>query len=176
MKFLTWDESQQWLIPKGVVIDRMGCLNFPAEAPQIMSTQPNDARGLGYDAYKIAKWLPAESQCLFWITNWGASVCMDNLMSKVRIGCGESRTLGEVRGHLFEMAEESDLDMLAGFVFMIISFSWQAYIVSADGRHHIYLGDQFMTFSSPDEKKMDAAKDLVAELELKIIQTAGEAW
>ena len=176
MKFLTWDETQQWLAPQGVVIDGMGFLNFPVKAPSIMSTQPNEARGLGYDAYQIAKWLPAESECLFWITRLGDSICTENLMSKVRIGCGESRHIGAVGGHLFEIEKESELDMLAGFIFLIISSCWYAYIVSADGRHHIFLGDQFMEFSSPDEGKINAAKVLVAELKLRIIQKISEAW
>jgi hypothetical protein len=141
-----------------------------------MTTTPKGARALSWLSARLTEWLPSDSTRMIWLSNWETFPNQLIPFMRLRLGCGESRPPIEAPGHLFELSTEEENAVLAGYLFFVMAFNWEAYIVAQKSKDYIYLGDEHFVFSSADSGKMGQVSNLMSDFELKIIKDIREAW
>jgi hypothetical protein len=177
MKCLTYDESQKWLGSMGVRIDGNRNLLLPIRPENVMTTMPKRALALSSFSTRLTDWFPADCGRLLWLSSW-ETYPPDQfiIFGKIRLGCGESRTPIEAPGHLFESSTEEGNAVMAGLIFLITAFNWEAYIVAANHNDYIFLGDEHIVFSSANKTKMEEASKLISDYKLEVITDIKNAW
>lgn len=177
MKCLTYGESQKWLAAIDVQIDGNRNLLLPIRPENVMTTMPQKAFALNFFSARLTDWFTPNSSRMIWLSNW-ETYPSDQfiLFQKFRLGCGETRTPIEAPGHLFENSTEEENAIFTAFVFFVMAFNWQAYIVAKNHNDYIYLGDEYIVFSSTDEEKLKQVSELRSNWKLEIIKEIKEAW
>jgi hypothetical protein len=89
---------------------------------------------------------------------------------------GESKSLAEAPGCVFENSTEEEMATMAGLIFLLLSYQWSAYIVAENKEEYIYLGDEYIVFSCKEVERLQEAKSLTQDYQLKVIQNNREAW
>jgi hypothetical protein len=51
---------------------------------------------------------------------------------------------------------------------LVVNFNWQAYLIASNETSHVYLGDEFISFSSKDEKKLKEVFELAKSYKLEV--------
>ncbi len=177
MKCLTFGESEQWLLSSGVRLDEHRNLQFSREHERIMVTMPRSASPLVYLSSQLARWVSADVGRFLWLSHW-QTYPPDQLVQfeTMRLGCGETRRIIDSPGHLFEHSGEESNAILAGLIFLIMAFNWEAYITAHGRDEFFYLGDEHIVFSSRDPLKVKTVAELMSAFHLRRISNIREAW
>ena len=94
-----------------------------------------------------------------------------------RYGCGERRHIIDAPGLLIEsddgpkcqeFSESPNTPTFVGFALLVVIFDWQAYLIAKNETSHVYLGDEFISFSTADDSKLAEVLALAHRFELKI--------
>jgi hypothetical protein len=170
MKCLTYNESKDWLASIDVQIDGNRNLLLPMRPENVMTTMPKRAKALSFFSARLADWFPVDCNRLFWLSNW-ETYPPDQfiIFGKIRLGCGESRAPIEAPGHLFESSTEEENAIMAGLIFLITAFNWEAYIVAENRKDYIFLGDEYVVFSSANVERLKQASEVIADFKLEVI-------
>jgi hypothetical protein len=160
----------------GVKINEAGHLDLPVRPSSIMVTMPKTAPKLLFFSARLTEWLQGDSPRLLLLSDWNTFDFQVVPFTKMRIGCGETRTLAEAPGHLFDTLGEEEAAVMSGLIFSILAFDWYAYAVGRNRVDFIYLGDEYLIFSSVEQKKLDEARELIETYNLNVIQSNREAW
>ncbi len=177
MKCLTYEESKIWLASLNIQINGLRYLVLPIghDTKNVMATLPK-GNNIGFFAARLADWLSPDSNRMVWITTSNSFDFQMTLFDKIRLGCGESRTLADAPGHLFEGMSEEETALVSGLMFFMIAFDWWGFFVAENCTDYIYLGDEYMIFYSDNDEKIKGATDLINECKLQVIQNNREAW
>jgi hypothetical protein len=60
-------------------------------------------------------------------------------------------------------------------MFVIMAFNWECYVVTGNG-DYLYLGDQFIVFSTVVDEKFEETSKLITDFDLEIIKDITDAW
>jgi hypothetical protein len=177
MKCLTFEESQNWFSSSGVRIDENRNLRFRREHERIMTTMPKGASALSHLSTRLADWIAGDAGRILWLSNWETYPAERLIQFEtMRLGCGEPRHIIDSPGHLFEQSTEQENAVLAGLIFLIMTFNWEGYIVPQNQDEFVYLGDEYIVFSSGTTAKFKEVTDIVSTFHLKLIEEVMEAW
>jgi hypothetical protein len=183
-KFLSQDESKEWLRSFAVRINQNRALVFPHDAQRetqtLIAQLPEKSQKLTYFLERVVDWLPRGGERFLWLSDWTTYPPHPlAFFETVRFGCGESRHIIEAPGCLFEsdsgsanqeFSDVPDTSTLIGFSLLAVNFNWQAYLVTRHEMSHVYLGDEFISFFTTDDRKLDEAFALARRFELRIKQ------
>ncbi|HEX3624144.1 MAG TPA: hypothetical protein VH280_01835 [Verrucomicrobiae bacterium] len=176
MKCLTTQESENWLSSINVHIDGTNNLLLSKRPGELMSTMPKRADNLIYFSARLTDLLPGDSSRIIWLSDWNNFPFQVIPFEKIRAGCGESRPIFDAQGHLFESATEEENGILAGLIFLIMAFNWSAYVVVRESADYVYLGDEYIIFSSSNGKQTEEASKLMKDFKLELITDVKDAW
>jgi hypothetical protein len=177
MKCLTYEESQKWLDLIGISIGTKRELVFPGEQQKIMMTVPKTAPALNWFSARLGRWLSRGSERMLWMSNWDTFPHYPiGFFEAIRNGYGETRPVIEAPGHVFSALNRAETELVSGLIFLVMTFRWEAFIVSQESTEFVYLGDQCVVCSSPKSEKMKRVTDFMAFFEIRAIQDIREAW
>lgn len=190
MKSLTAVESKKWLESFGIEVlgDLDSNMNnlplrFQGEADvqrqKIFCLIPAESGQAEAFAAQILEWLPPGRERLLLLTHW---ITLPDrgvpLFEFIRRGWGEHRSLSDAPGFVFggggsayvgEEQEPPDIEsvVLSGLVFLSLCYTWEGYIASVNCHDVIFLGDDFVQFSSTDAARIDEAKSIMEMFKLQ---------
>jgi hypothetical protein len=181
-KFLSQDESKEWLGSFAVSINSSRALIFPHDARRatrnLITQLPENPLKLTNFLERVVDWLPRGGERFLWISDWTTYPPHPlAFFETVRHGCGERRHIIDAPGCLFEsdsgsvnqeFSDVPDTATLIGFSLLVASFNWQAYLVTKHAASCVHLGDDFISFSTADDSKFDEVFTLAHKFELKI--------
>lgn len=173
MKCLTRQEAEQWLASRQVQMDEHKHLQCAGTQLKVTTSKPDERRVLAQYAAYLAGWLPCDTTRMLWVSGGWDKVSL-NMFEKMRKGFGESRSLTDAPGHLFEASDQENC-LLTGFAYLMMACDWCGYIVPECGNEFVFLGDEHVVFSSTEVPKIREVSDLVAHYGLKVIEDF-EAW
>lgn len=177
MKWLTYSESQAWLSSTQIRIDSNNSLTLTRRGGDIMVALPNKPTPLLYLAAQLASWFEWDYETLIWFSNWADQTPEQlAIFNKMRLGCGEGRALEDSPGYVFNINDIKEREITGGIIFLVLVFNWECYIVSQSKEDYIYIGDQYILFSTRNEKKKTATIELARRFKLRLINDAKEAW
>lgn len=177
MKCLTRDESQKWLEPLKVTINSNWELMFPSEQQKVMMTFPKEAPALNFFSARLGRWLTRGSDRLLWLSHWDTCPRYPmHFFEAIRSRGGEQRHIIEAPGHVFTALDRSETALMSGLMFLVLSFRWEAFIVSQNPAEFVYLGDQCVICSSPIPQKMKRVEAIMTTFGVRAIQDIREAW
>ena len=177
MKCLTFSESEAWLAPIGVTID--GNRNLLPDGPisSVMTTMPKSALPLSRLAQRIVYWVPHDIELLLWVSNWETEPYEPLVVFEtLRRACGEFRPMIEAPGHSFTQPNQGEIAVLGGLMFLVMAYSWEAYLVARKNREFVFLGDEHIVFCSSDSDRMQEVAEFREAFRLKKIKCITEAW
>ena len=90
--------------------------------------------------------------------------------------CGAVPFVGSDGGGERPVATEQENAVLAGLMFLIMTFNWEGYLVPQNRDEFVYLGDEHIVFSSADAGKMKDVEGFVSTFHLEVINDIREAW
>lgn len=177
MKCLTYSESKDWLASIGVQIDGNRDIMYPIRPKNLMTTMPKSTLKLMGFSAQLAKWSSCNVSRMLWLSNWETHPPYKfSFFKQIRLGLGESRTPIEAPGHFFENSSEEEEATIIGLMFVIMAFNWECYVVSGANGDYVYLGDQFIVFSSADDDKLKETSKLIVDFNLEVITDIKNAW
>lgn len=176
MKCLTDDESKQWFARKGIQLDSSGNLLRPVGNSDLMTTVPKNANSLSFFSSRLSEWFSPNFSGIMWLADWQTFPCQMIPFLKMWPLHGEAKSLAEAPGCVFENSTEEETAAMAGLIFLALSYQWSVYIVADDADRYIYLGDEYIIFSSKEEETLKEATSLTHDYQLKVIQSNREAW
>lgn len=176
MKCLSSEESRDWLASTNVQIDGNNNLLLPKRPGEIMATMPKRVDNLIYFSARLTDWFPNSFSRIIWLSDWQTFPFQLIPFEKIRLGCGETRPLVDAPGHLFEGPAEEESAIMAGLIFLVMAYNWSAYVVVKNCMDYVYLGDEYIIFSSADKKKMEEASKLINDYKLEVITDIKNAW
>jgi hypothetical protein len=182
MRFLSQEESMEWLKTFDVTVDPTRRLHFRdsvrTATQNLVMKFPDKPLQLTYFLERVADWLPRRRERFLWMSNWATYPPHPlQFFETVRSGCGERRHIIDAPGLLIEsddgpqdqeFSEAPNTSTFVGFVLLVVNFNWQAYLIASNETSHVYLGDEFISFSSKDEKKLKEVFELAKSYKLEV--------
>jgi hypothetical protein len=161
MRCLTGTETQHWIGPMGLTIKGFEIERIGNRVPPFSVKRRFSGSEVNWSiAEAIVSWLPHDSQRFLWLSHWETyPPGQVTFVEALRRGCGESRSLFETPGHLFEPVSYSDYDarspsdiceesVLAGLVLLVLSLEWDATFLSKATTDSVFISDGYALFSS----------------------------
>ncbi|HVY68593.1 MAG TPA: hypothetical protein VHH73_01610 [Verrucomicrobiae bacterium] len=143
----------------------------------MMTTMPHKATVLMALASALVEWLPADAESLLWISNWQAEQIESfTLFHAARRGHAEPRALMEAPGHLVDLNSQTDRQIAAGLIFLVMAFGWEGYFASKQRGGFIYFGDEHLVFTTRNARQLRQVTDYVAQFHLQLIDDIRQAW
>jgi hypothetical protein len=175
MKCLTDSESEQWLLSASMTIEPHSKLRPQWPFTTLMTDVPRCLNLSGF-ASRAAGWISDRAERMLWISNWNTDPPEGlSLFEASRRGWGENRSLFEAPGHIFNNSPDDSI-ILASYCCLILAFNWEGFVVAAKDREFIYLGDEYVVFSSSQSEKMNEVTALRTAFHLKEITSGTQAW
>lgn len=139
------------------------------------------ARALPYFIQDVIAWLPDNDFRLLWIQHDGDyHPRLNCVISRIRTGFGEFRSIAEAPGHLFppnryreqdqtliDTQLQEDLGLLVGLVATMLLGDWEAKLLSST-QDFVEIWEGNMCFYSKDPERLKAAKSLAGRFELNL--------
>ena len=164
-----------------VTVNQNRKLHFPESrhiaARTIWMNFPDKPLKLTHFLERMIDWLPRGRERFLIISNWNTYPPHPlAFFETVRLGCGERRHIIDAPGLLIEsddgakcqeFSESPNTSTLVGFALLVVNFDWQAYLIAKNETSHVYLGDEFISFSTADDSKLAEVFALAARFELK---------
>jgi hypothetical protein len=185
MKFLTMHQSREWLAAFGATIndDRALLLNSKQHGMRALETHlPSVPPMLANFLERVVDWLPRGKERLLWLSDWTTYPPHSyRFFESVWTAFGGSGPVIETAGCLFkpdhgdvnqEFSEEPESFTLIGLSLLVVNFDWRACIVTqdGDGASRIDFGDECMSFSTSESIKLEEARALLDQFNLKYKQ------
>ena len=136
MRFLASNECREWCAEHGVALDAQ---DRPVFDPSLihrarLTYVEEPGHGVAVRPAIIAATLDALgswSECLLWITLWGAWPSSENwpVFYGQRGNLGEGRSLDEAPGHL---AGSKDRALVTTFLELVMNHAWEGHLLAAD--------------------------------------------
>jgi hypothetical protein len=82
----------------------------------------------------------------------------------------------EAPGHSFTQPNQGEIAVLGGLMFLVMAYSWEAYLVARKNREFVFLGDEHIVFCSSDSDRMQEVAEFREAFRLKKIKCITEAW
>jgi hypothetical protein len=126
MHCLTDTECQEWLRQENIdAVDARGLPEVVGDY-EVFFEAPKDARTQHTLAHEMIEWIGEIGTALLWLSDWPFAAPSENaLVTALRCGHGERRSLIDAPGHLFRAEERNEL---VGWVFLMMGFGWDAYL------------------------------------------------
>lgn len=165
-----------------VTLNQNRTLRFPESgstaARTILMNFPDKPLKLTYFLERVVDWLPRGRERFLMISNWNTYPPHPlAFFETVRSGCGERRHIIDAPGLLIEsddgakcqeFSESPNTPTFVGFALLVVNFDWQAYLIAKNETSHVYLGDEFISFSTADDSKLAEVFALAHRFELKM--------
>jgi hypothetical protein len=183
---LTPPEFQEWASSFNVRVESNRNLVFAKEFAKVMSGLPEKASSLFAFSTALVEWLPPNIERAFYLSDWPLYTPEQMIVfNKLRLVCGESRHLIDAPAHLFDgrsLLDRYDTDdiprltadpvlqectVMAGLIFLAMTFQWQGYILAKDDSAHVYLGDEFIVFFTNGDERLGHTRELLNRFKLK---------
>jgi hypothetical protein len=182
MRFLSPDETKEWLMSFNVSVSHDATLRFPESCntatQTILVNLPDRPLKLTYLLERVVDWLPRGRERLLMMSHWNTFPPHPLVFFETaRQGCGERRHVIDAPGLLIEsddgpkcqeFSESPNTATFVGFALLVVNFDWRAYLISKNETSHIYLGDEFISFSTADNNKAAEAFELARRFDLKL--------
>jgi hypothetical protein len=187
MKCLTLHEFDQWGTTFGFCVEHPRNLQFAKELKQVTCSPPPEPDRLFGFATRLVEWLPQNVERVFYLSDWPLYTPEEMIFfMKIRMASGESRDPMDSPAHWFDgqsvpdRYESDDIPSLtanpvlqecavmAGLIFLALTFQWQGYIIAKDCSDHIYLGDASITFFQDNAEEAANTRKLLSDFNLKV--------
>ena len=173
MRCLTNLECARWLASAS--IDAVGEDHLPRLTGdyELVFQAPAEARTQRLLARDLAAWLDGDGEVLLWLTAWPFQRPDEvALLTGLRRGHGERRSLAEACGHVFAAAEQPEL---AAWIALVMSFSWEAAVFASPHRGCMFqlTHDELLRVVTSDAKSSANAGDFARKYDVDIYRESG---
>jgi hypothetical protein len=135
-----------------------------------------DPSQLALFALEVNAWLPTNRSRLLWIDHWNSDYPgVDQMVVAARAGLGETRSLSEAPGHLFDSYPYDERDqqkispdqsretsILVSLMTLIMIGGWDAWLVAGEGADRVEFWEGNIFFYSGDPTMLSSAETLLA--------------
>ncbi len=145
-----------------------GVVFGPETGSTVAFTTPTDAAAELVLARALCKLLP-DTEVLLWIVNWGGTELEQDFFAAFRKNHGELRKLGDIPSYLFNLVNDTDRWLLTEYMFLLMGFNWQGYVVHPQGLDVIWLADEVIDVTMQDTVAIDYLRMIIDNLGLEPI-------
>ncbi len=186
MKCLTPPKFREWVGSLNAHVESNRNIVFAKKFANIMSGLPQQASSLFAFSTALIEWLPPNIERAFYLSDWPLYTPEQMIVfNQLRSFCGESRHLIDAPAHLFDgrsLPDGYDIEdiprltadpvlqecaVMAGLIFLALTFQWQGYILAKDDSGHVYLGDEFIAFFASGDERLEQTRELLTRFKLK---------
>lgn len=177
MKFLTYAESTEWLKQTGICIDEHRNLSPLQNSTDVMVTLPAKPLQIMSLASRLIEIFSLDTCLMLWLADWCEYPDAAYLLfQRVLRGCGENGSIYDSPGFKANIRDVQEQQIMVGFIFMILSFNWHAFLVSQVGTGYVYFGDAFVVFHLKDDFHVQTILDIASAYKLEVIKDPKQAW
>jgi hypothetical protein len=153
--------------------------NRAANEDRVAGRPTVDPSRLAPFALEVNAWLPTARSRLLWIDHWNSDYPgVDQLVVAARAGLGETRSMSEAPGHLFDpyayderdqlkisLDQVRDISILVSLMSLIMIGGWDAWLVAGESTDRVEFWEGNIFFYSSDPATLSGAEALLTRFD-----------
>ena len=171
MRTLTDAECREWCAANGVALSADICPSWPPEGMALLAFRiPGSHARLYWFSRYLESVLPSSQQRLMWVVEVGVWPDSENwaLFNRFRQSYGESRTLEQAPGQLFEPDESGDF---ATFIELCILNGWGAYLATSPASRLAFIShDEYVELVASDAGALAKVQGELAAADVTLLK------
>jgi hypothetical protein len=136
-----------------------------------------DPTQLAFFASEVNSWLPSDRCRLLWVDHWNSDYpSVDQMVVAARLGLGESRSLSEAPGHLFDpfpyherdqtemsAGHAKEISILVGLMSFLMIGGWDGWLVTNGSANRVEFWEGNIFFYTKDSSELSSAERLLTQ-------------
>lgn len=169
MKCLTEEELHILLEKQSASLIDNRQISFAKSNQHLMVSMPEKTIPLNYFSVCLVDWFSESAEGVIYLSGWGQSGVSHPtiLFEKLRSAYRETRPIIEAPAHLFDLSNQQEKAVMAGMIFLVMANDWDAYCFARSKNDYVYMGDEFVLFSTDNSDKIKEALETTQGFNLR---------